>query len=152
MTGVEEHSWSPEGPESGQVKLARLWVYIDGAVHDLKTWIGKLKSVRGPEDYEKSDSVMIEFLEKMNRVLERRPANYQNGDDGSNESVKKWLAGFGASLTLIVIVAAWSQSNQLATITTKVEDIRERIKAQDDRIARLELQQANERSRIPTAP
>lgn len=88
---------------------------------------------RGPDpDYSQSDELLRQLRDAI--VAARRP-EYRNGDDGSD--IKKWIASVGAVLAAAFILGGWALSNQVASLSTKVD---ERLRAQDDRLTRIEEQ------------
>lgn len=148
------------------------WVWNLGSVaHDFRDILGKFKNYmeapRGPDpDYRGfSSEDAAELLNMVSVLAKRRPVSFNNGDGEDSGGVKKWLASVGAGLAVLVIVAAWSQSSQLATATVKIDyltlrandtqiaihEVQDHQKAQDELIARIreQLDVARARSSNP---
>ena len=149
----------PQKQESETYQNARLWVQIDGAVHelkqsvkDLKEWVaGKLKlrmeNARGPDpDYDPSDQILRDLHRAITNL--NRPSSNHNGDEGS---IKPWhLVMSIVGLMLTIMWMTYLLSSQVESESTKIDSVLERLKSQDDRINRIE-QQYEERSRAPSS-
>lgn len=105
--------------------------------HFLLVMRNYMESVREPKDY--ADESDFERGVKAGRQM---GARFSNGGDEDSTDIKKWIAGVGVILAASGVIGGWTLSNQVAALTAKVD---ERMKAQDDRITRIEQQQANER-------
>lgn len=89
-----------------------------------------------PQGDEDLRTIMRAFVDMAKHA--QRPS-YSNGGDTSGD-LRKWIAGVGAALAAAFIIGAWTLSNQVASLTAKVEDVRDHQKATDDRLTRLEAE------------
>lgn len=144
-------------------KLARVEFKADSILEHVRKSL-ESRSDRGPEDYDKSDELLNEFMRNMNRVMSQR-GGYHNGDGGSEDKIiKRWhLVLTAVTLMILVLGSAWRLSEQMTTQigdvkteqaaqTTAVADIRDHQRETDERITRIEQQLYSERPRVSGSP
>ncbi len=168
--GVEGTLPTEEQPvfDAGWVanKLARVDFKQDAILEHMRNGM-ESRPDRGPEDYDKGDEVLNEFMRNMNRLMSQRGNSYNNGDGGDEDkAIKRWHLGIAVvTLMFLVIGAAWRLSEQMtsqigevkqaqASQTATTQDIREHQREQDDRSTRIEqeLQLISARTRVAGAP
>ncbi len=145
MSGLEEHDLPTEGgtavQESLQVKLARIWLFIDGASHELKTWLSKLKAYEarryqdgtGDPDYNRR----LRELEGQISDIDREQRGFRMGDyheRGGDSAWNKWampglvtLAVSGIIGNVVQYAKQAAMQQEIADLKLEVSDIKKLI-------------------------
>lgn len=135
----------PESPHPLVTALEELLTRFRWHFDAFREWCKRFRMTqqkhRIDPDFNPEDDNIRALVRAIERLVARPPTNnYHAGSDG--HELKKWIASLGLTLTAAFIIGGWTLSNQVAALTAKVE---ERMKAQDDRIRRIEDSQLYER-------
>lgn len=123
------------------VKVESLGRKVFAADSMLAELLKKLRSMlhaRGPDPDFASPDDDIRRLAHLIERLSRRPFNNGDGDGGD---LRKWIAGVGVVLAAAFIAGGWTLSNQVAAQSVKIDNLTDQMKAQNERITRIEQQQ-----------